>query len=107
MNCDEANQIDLVDYLYLLGYQAQKIRNQDYWYLSPFREEKAASFKVNRKRNVWYDHGLGKGGGVIEFAVQFFNCNVSEALQKISSFRQQKNHLYSAPKALFRKVELR
>ena len=45
MNCEQANQIDLVDYLYLLGYQAQKIRNDDYWYLSPLRED------------VWYDHG--------------------------------------------------
>jgi len=31
-----------------------------YWYLSPLREEKEASFKVNRKKNVWYDHGIGK-----------------------------------------------
>ena len=40
MNCDEANQIDLVDYLYSLGYQPEKIKNHDYWYLSPLREEK-------------------------------------------------------------------
>jgi len=40
MNCDEANQIDLVDYLYSLGYQPEKIKNNDYWYLSPLREEK-------------------------------------------------------------------
>jgi hypothetical protein len=46
MNCDEANQIDLVDYLYSLGYQPEKIKNHDYWYLSPLREEKEASFKV-------------------------------------------------------------
>jgi hypothetical protein len=90
MNCEQANQIDMVDYLYLLGYQAQKIRNDDYWYLSPLRDEKETSFKVNRNKNVWYDHGLGKGGNVVEFAVQFFSCNVNEALQKISSFQQQK-----------------
>jgi DNA primase len=90
MNCEQANQIDLIDYLYSLGYQAQKIRNADYWYLSPLRDEKEASFKVNRNKNVWYDHGLGKGGDVIEFAVQFFNCDVSKALQKIFSFQQQK-----------------
>jgi len=89
MNCEQANQIDLVDYLYLLGYQPQKIRNNDYWYLSPLREEKEASFKVNRKKNAWYDHGLGRGGDVIEFVAQFFNCNVNEALQKISSFIRQ------------------
>ncbi len=52
MNCEEANQIDLVDYLYSLGYHPQKIRNYDHWYLSPLREEKEASFKVNRQKNL-------------------------------------------------------
>ncbi len=59
--CAEANQIDLVDYLQKCGHQAIKIRNNDYWYLSPFREEKTPSFKVNRKLNIWYDHGYRKG----------------------------------------------
>jgi hypothetical protein len=102
MNCAEANQIDLVDYLYSLGYQPQKIRGNGYWYLSPLREEKEASFKVNRNKNVWYDHGLGKGGNIVEFTVQFFNCNVSEALQKIFSFHPQKIALRSLKReALF------
>lgn len=38
--CAAARQIDLVDYLASLGHQPQKVRNQDYWYLSPLREEK-------------------------------------------------------------------
>jgi DNA primase len=105
MNCEQANQIDLVDYLHSLGYQPQKIRNYHYWYLSPLRDEKAASFKVNKQRNVWYDHGLGKGGDVIEFAVQFFNCNVSEALQKISSFHPQKYLSHPSEKTLLPKQQ--
>ena len=60
MNCEEANQIDVVDYLYSMGYQPQKIRSNDYWYLSPFRDEKEPSFKVERNKNVWYDHGVRK-----------------------------------------------
>ena len=100
MNCEQANQIDLVDYLYSLGYQPQKISRNDHWYLSPLREEKEASFKVNRNKNVWYDHGLGKGGDVIEFAVQFFNCAANEALQKISFFHPQKNRLHPSEKSL-------
>ena len=74
----EAKQIDLVDYLAALGHQPQKIRNQDYWYLSPFRDEKTPSFKVNRSKNVWYDHGIGKGGNLIDFGIIYFNCSVSE-----------------------------
>jgi DNA primase len=46
MNCEQANQIDLVDYLHSLGYEPSKIRREDYWYLSPLRNEKEASFKI-------------------------------------------------------------
>lgn len=53
----DAKQLDLVDYLASLGHQPQKVRNQDHWYLSPLREEKNPSFKVDRRLNVWYDHG--------------------------------------------------
>ena len=61
-SCEDAKQIDLVEYLASLNFQPQKVRNQDFWYLSPLRQEKTASFKVNRQKNVWYDHAFGKGG---------------------------------------------
>ena len=64
--CKQANQIDLVNYLEKLGHRPQKIRSNDYWYLSPLREEKTPSFKVNRKMNVWYDHDMGKGGTLVD-----------------------------------------
>lgn len=83
--CKRANQIDLVDYLEKLGYHPTKIRNNDYWYLSPLREEKEASFKVNRKMNVWYDHGLGKGGNLIDFGKTFYHCTVKELLSKLET----------------------
>ncbi len=91
MTCEQANQVDLVDYLYTLAFAAQKIRSQDHWYLSPLRDEKHASFVINRSRNVWYDHGMGKGGKLIDFVMEFYLCSVSEALSKIASFHPQKN----------------
>jgi len=96
MNCEQANQIDLVDYLNSLGYQPQKIRGSDYWYLSPLRDEKEPSFKINRNKNVWFDHGPGKGGKLVDFVMELFRCDVSDALQKLSSFHPQndfKNNL--------------
>jgi Toprim-like/CHC2 zinc finger len=84
ISCAEANQVDLVDYLMKLGYSAQKIRNNDYWYLSPFREEKTASFKVNRKMNAWYDHATGKGGRLVDFGILYHRCTVKEFLEKMS-----------------------
>ncbi len=85
VSIEEARQIDLIDYLLKLGYQPAKVRNSDYWYLSPLRKEKTPSFKVNKKLNRWYDHGLGKGGNIIDFAIQFHNCTVSELLQQLNN----------------------
>lgn len=97
MNCKEFNQLDIVDYLLLLGYQPAKINGNDYWYFSPFRNEQTPSFKVNRKFNVWYDHGLQKGGKLVDFGVRFYDCTVNELLQRSAhentfSFHQQKPH---------------
>ena len=101
MNCEQANQMDLVDYLFSLGFSPAKIASENYLYLSPLRQELTASFKVNRTKNVWYDHGAGKGGNLVDFAILYFNCTLPQALQKISkhptprlsSFHPQKTNL--------------
>lgn len=82
--CAEAKRIDLVDYLASLGHLPQKVRNEDYWYLSPLREEKTSSFKVNRRLNIWYDHGTGKGGNLVDFGILYFNCSVADLLQRLT-----------------------
>jgi hypothetical protein len=79
----EAKEMDIVQYLSLLGYEPSKIRNNDYWYVSPLRQEKTPSFKVNRKLNRWYDHGLGEGGNIIDFGIQYYGCSVGEFLKKL------------------------
>jgi hypothetical protein len=84
LNCEQAKRLDLVEYLAFLGHQPKKIRNSDYWYLSPLREERTASFKVNRQLGVWYDHGSGKGGDLIDFGTFYHNCSVSELLDRLS-----------------------
>jgi hypothetical protein len=89
MNCAEANQIDMVDYLNSIGHSPQKMNRNDYWYLSPLRDEKHPSFKVNRIKNVWYDHGIGKGGSLLDFVMQMHQCDVAEVLQKLSFFHPQ------------------
>lgn len=81
----QVKQIDLVDYLSTLGYKTAKIRGNDYWYLSPLRDEKTPSFKVDQKINCWYDHGLGKGGNIIDFGIIYFNCTAVEFIKKLNS----------------------
>lgn len=88
----EAKRIDMVDYLASLGYQPQKIRSQDYWYLSPFREENTTSFKVNRKLNLFYDFGIGQGGSIVDFGMLFYHCTIPEVLEKLQSFLSFHRH---------------
>jgi hypothetical protein len=97
----EVKQIDLVEYLEILGYEPQKVRNTDYWYISPLREEKEASFKVNRKLNLWYDHGLGKGGSILDFGLLYYKCSIPAFIQKLSeSFSfHRKHNLVQQPRA--------
>ena len=94
LSFEEARQKDIVEYLEIMGHHPQKIRNNDYWYLSPLRDEKAPSFKVNRKLNAWYDFGIGQGGNIIDFAILYHNCPVKEVLDKLYarfSFHRQNN----------------
>ena len=60
--CDDAKGIDMIEYLASLNHHPLKIRNLECWYLSPLKKEKTPSFKIDRIKQVWFDHGLGKGG---------------------------------------------
>jgi len=82
MNIAAAKKIDLVEYLASFGFNPSKIRKGHLWYLSPLRDERTASFKVDRQQNVWYDHGLSKGCNFIDLAVLYYNCSVKELLEK-------------------------
>jgi hypothetical protein len=84
VTCDQVREMDLVLYLASLGFEPEKIRGGDYWYLSPLRSEKTASFKVNRKINRWYDHGSGQGGNLIDFALLYHDCTIGELLQSFN-----------------------
>src|SRR4051794_4548518 len=83
LTCAEVKSRDIVDYLASLGFEPTRISGQHYWYLSPFRDERTASFKVNRALNKWYDFGEGRGGSLIDFGILYFNCTVSEFLNKV------------------------
>lgn len=77
--------MNMVDVLALLGMQPVKISRAQYWYLSPFRNETAASFKINRALNRWYDHGEGCGGNLVDFFIRYFKCSVYDVLRKFET----------------------
>lgn len=67
MNTKQAKAEPLPEFLGRLGHAPVQIRGNDIWYRSPFRpNERTASFKIDRERNIWYDHGAGQGGTIID-----------------------------------------
>ena len=84
MNIQEIKTIKLQDFLASLGYTPTKQQDNKLWYLSPFRQESHASFKVNTERNQWYDFGIGKGGNIIDLAEQLYkSSDVSYLIHQI------------------------
>lgn len=85
MNIAEAKQISIVDYLRQIGHTAVRVRNGQYWYLSPLREEDNPSFKVNDRINEWYDFGIAEGGDLIELGKHLYHTDdVSKILMMIN-----------------------
>lgn len=85
MNCEQANQLELVSVLAFLGYSPVKTRRNDHWYHSPLHPDNTPSFKVNSAKNTWYDFGLGKGGTVVDLVCTLYHCDITTALTKIGS----------------------
>lgn len=89
MNIEQAKSIPLEDFLEKLGFPPARIQGEQIWYLSPLRQEKTPSFKVNPKLNLWFDFGAGEGGTIIDLAMALSQSTlVSEALKLIESTMQ-------------------
>ncbi len=76
----------MVDYLASLGFPVARKTGSDHWYLSPLHEEKTPSFKIDRGKQVWYDHALGKGGDLVRFGQEYHGCGYGELLQKFRDY---------------------
>ena len=84
MTIAEAKQLRIVDYLASLGYHPQSVTSKQYWYLSPLRNERTPSFKVNDRLNEWYDFGAATGGDLVELGKHLYQTDsVSEVLAYI------------------------
>jgi Toprim-like/CHC2 zinc finger len=86
MNIEQAKGIPMSEILNKLNCKPVKTTDRGYWYLSPIRIEKTASFHTSNHHNVWYDFGLGKGGDSIAFVREFLRASnesdtVSDALR--------------------------
>ena len=71
----------------ILSHLGNSDKHQGDMYYSPFRNEVSPSFHINHKANVWYDHGTGVGGGVLDLVRLLTNCTVREGLDFLASLK--------------------
>lgn len=100
MNAKQINQsYEIVAFLAQNGFRPTSVKGDNYWYISMIREpESRASFKVDTRKNLWYDHALGVGGNLVDLACRLFqNSDVKEVMRLItdglSSFHPQKTEM--------------
>ena len=95
INCETARDFSVEKALEKLGHFPKRTAEKEAWFLSPFRSETQASFKVSKTKNRWYDHGEGVGGNVIDLVCRILKCSIKEALEFLGdgikgfSFQQQ------------------
>jgi hypothetical protein len=88
MNIDQAKTIAISEILKTINVLPKKETPIDAWYLSPIRNEKTASFHLNKKSNLWFDHGIGEGGDIIKLVCLYLKFHkeshqVTDALRWI------------------------
>lgn len=98
MNCKQFNSISLEEVLVSLGHLPTKQNEKEAWFLNPFSTENHASFKLDKRNNVWYLHSEGIGGNNIDFMMKYLKASVKEVLEwaekkNFSSFQSQKDYL--------------
>lgn len=105
LQCETAREIQIVEFLEKNGFSPLRKNHKEAWYLSPIRKESTPSFKVSKILNRWYDHGLGKGGNIIDLVIEMNNnCPVQDALAILErnvpsfSFQQQNSFAVLNPK---------
>lgn len=82
MTIQEIKAIQISDFLTSKGYEPINRKGNKWWYLSPLHTEQTASFKVDLTKNAWYDFGLGRGGNILDLAMELHHTqNVSEVMR--------------------------
>lgn len=84
-NIQQIKQLSIRTYLSRRGIQPARENTHCGFYLSPLRSERTPSFKVDYAQNLWYDHGTGEGGSIIDLIMRLERCSFAEAVQSLGS----------------------
>ena len=78
---DRANQADLVSFLQSQGEQLTRAGNEYRW-------KRHDSLTV--RGNKWYRHSQSKGGGPVDFVMEFFGKSFTEAVELLTGEKRSR-----------------
>jgi len=107
MTSQQANSVSIREYLAKMNIHPKKEKSYYGMYLSPFRSELTPSFKVDFRKNLWYDFGSGEGGTMIDLVMKLNNCTFSEAMKKLGGNEMPSIILPEKPACISYKTILR
>ena len=61
-------------------------RGDEFWGLSPFKDEKTPSFSVRPQPPCFFDYSSGIGGNIYTFIRYYFHCSPGEAVEKLREY---------------------
>jgi DNA primase len=85
MTSNQANSISIKDFLADMNLHPKNRKSYYGMYFSPFRAETVPSFKVDYRKNLWYDFGSGEGGTMVDLVMKLYRCTFPEAMKKLKS----------------------
>ena len=80
MTFKEANKISIKGYLIKLQIFPTKEMGYYGMYRCPFRDDNDPSMKVDYAKNLWFDHGTGMGGTLIDLVMKIEQCSEYDAI---------------------------
>lgn len=85
MELNQIKRISIRSYLAQRGITPKTEKPGYGMYLSPLREERTPSFKVDWQANLWHDFGTGDGGSIIDLVARMENCSVADAIKRLDN----------------------
>ena len=82
---NDLKNIGIRQFLAWRGILPKYERNGYGMYLSPLREERTPSFKVDYVQNLWYDFGLREGGTLLTLMMRLERCDSREAVRRLQN----------------------
>ncbi len=83
MTCKDTKDIDIVAFLQSNGIETTQ-RSSHFFCISPYRDEKTASFSIDPQKNKWVDFGTGESGDLLDLVKLMYKTDTPGALQILS-----------------------